>query len=486
MNAKVSQTGARLDLRIDDACRRHAKARAVTDAHATLTYSALGERAAELSAALQNAGLERDEPVIVAMSNHAGDFASLLGVWRAGGVAVPVHRRASSATVAGLLSRTGARLIVNVCPQEGLAGLDTAIEEVQRLHDTPPPRRELLEDAAWIVFTSGSTGSPKGVVQAHDTYLAKLDAIHEAMALAPQRVLLPLQPTFAYAQWVALTTLLQGGEVLITNPFDPERFVDHLDESISAMAVVPTMLRKLRPLIEGGRLGAFAGVVVSGGEPLPAELGLFIRRHWPEAGLWDIYGLTETATSDFYVKPDAYDSLAGSIGHPAPGVEFRLSLKDSELQIRTPFLMRGYLDDPELTHASLSDGYFRTGDQARLRVDGAVEITGRLSDMVNRAGTKIAPLEVERVFSGHPDVADVLATGVPHAETGEALHVAVVLQNKADVTPDALWTWAGGRMDRHKLPDAVHIVETLPTGATGKADRNALRSALVARENEEA
>lgn len=469
----------RLDLRLDETCKRHAMASAIIDARTTLSYKDLAERAADLASQLQQTGLEHDDPVIVAMSNHAADFSALFAIWKAGGVAVPLHRRSSTSTVSDILSRTGSRLVVNAHPADGLAGFDAASEPILRLADAPPRRRALLKDAAWIMFTSGSTGNPKGVVHAHDTYLGKLDAIQDVIALPPQRALLPLQLTFAYAQWVALTAFLQGGEVIIANPFSPEDFARQLETDIDATAVVPTMLRKLRPLIESEECKPFSGTLMSGGEPLPAELGAFIRNHWPETDIWDVYGLTETATSDFYVRPDAYDSAEGTIGRPAPEIDFRLSPTDNELQIKTPFLMRGYLDAPEMTAATLSDGYFRTGDQARLREDGNVEITGRLSDMINRAGTKIAPLEVERVFSRHPDVGDVLATGLPDAELGEALHIAVIARDAATLDPQALRTWASDQMDRHKLPDVIHMMQSLPTGATGKADRKALRDRLA-------
>ena len=476
------RTSARLDERIDEACQRFAPAPAVTDENETLSFRALAEKTAQFAALLSSAGLQRDEPVLVAMSNHATDFAALFATWKSGGVAVPLHRRSASATVTDVVSRMGVRFAVNARPGEAIAGINASSGNiVQQLRNAPPGPRDILRDAAWVLFTSGSTGSPKGVVHAHESYLAKLDAIQIAMALpSPQRVLLPLQPTFAYAQWVALTTLLRGGEVVIANPFRPAEFAQKLEENVDAIAVVPTMLRQLRTLIENKMCEAFAGTLMSGGEPLPAELGRFIRRHWPDAALWDIYGLTETSTSDFYVRPDEYDGAAGTIGRPAPGIEFRLSPGDSELQIRTLFLMRGYLDAPELTAAATSDGYFRTGDQARIRDDGNVEITGRLCDLVNRAGNKIAPLEIERVFTNHPDVADALATGLPDRQLGESLHVAVQPIAGLTLDPAALQRWASQHIDRHKLPDAIYVMGDLPTGATGKADRNALRAQLMA------
>ena len=129
---------ARLDLRLDESCRRLGVAPAVADAQTTLTYEALAARADALAYDLQQQNVQTDEPVIVAMSNHACDFAALFAVWKAGGVAVPVHRRSSASTVSDVLARTGARLIVNAQPREALAGINAAPNAIQRLAEAPP------------------------------------------------------------------------------------------------------------------------------------------------------------------------------------------------------------------------------------------------------------------------------------------------------------------------------------------------------------
>lgn len=473
----TGEAGGRLDARLAEACRAFADAPAVTDARTTLSYAALARRAAGLAKGLGESGIRPDEPVIAAVSSHAGDVAALMAIWQAGGVAVPVHRGAAYASVQTVLSRTGARLIVNAVPDEPLTGM--APGEVVKAAAAPPPPREILKDAAWIVFTSGSTGQPKGVVLAHDRYVAKLDAILAAMSLpSPQRILLPLQMTFAYAHWVSFTTLLSGGEIVIASPFRPDGFLLRLADGFTATAVVPTMLRRLRPMIEAAAT-PFSGVLMTGGEPLPAMLGRFLREAWPQARIWDVYGLTESATSDFYVRPEEQDRAAGCIGRPAPGIAYRIAPQTGELQISSPYVMRGYLDEPELTADAFQDGYLRTGDQVRLRDDGFVEITGRLKDLVNRAGNKIAPVEVEASFLAHPDVTDALAAGVPDPMRGEALHLVVVGRPDAALDRDTLLRWASERMERFKLPDHIHIAPELPVGGTGKADRNALR-AMVA------
>ena len=133
--------------------------------------------------------------------------------------------------------------------------------------------------------------------------------------------------------------------------------------------------------------------------------------------------------------------------------------------------MLGYLDDPDLTAASFSDGYLRTGDLARLRPDGRVEIVGRLKDIVARAGNKIAPAEIDALLSSHPDVAAALCAGVPDPRLGEAIHAVVVPKANAVLDPEGLRRWAAERIERYKVPDAIYVRDALPLGSTGKVRR---------------
>jgi len=146
-----------------------------------------------------------------------------------------------------------------------------------------------------------------------------------------------------------------------------------------------------------------------------------------------------------------------------------------ELQIRTPFVMNGYLDDPELTRAAFADGYFRTGDLARARADGCVELAGRIKDLINRGGAKVSPLELDHLLAQHPAVAAALTTGVPDPILGECIHALVVPRANAGVDEKELREWVAARIEKFKWPDVYHFGDQLPLGGTGKVDRNALR-----------
>ena len=231
----------------------------------------------------------------------------------------------------------------------------------------------------------------------------------------------------------------------------------------------------LRHLLELGGVASFKGQIMAGGEPLPAGLGHRVRAAYPAAGLGDIYGLTETGTSDFFVQPADYDRFAGTIGRPGDGIDWGIDPQNQELKIRSPWRMLGYLDAPDLTGAAMRDGWFRTGDLAAEEPSGAVRLIGRAKDLILRSGNKISPLEVEAVFLRHESVAAALATGVKDPARGEVVHLAIVQRPGRQTAPDALRAWAADYLERFKLPDAIHLVDELPSGSTGKADRRALR-----------
>ncbi len=468
-------------------CEASAQAPALDGIGGILTYRRLADAAAAVERTLRAAGLVPDEPVLVPVANEARDPAALMGVWLAGGVAVPVARQAPAQAIETMRAATGARFYLTNAA--GNAG-----ELVSKTGGKAPPHRPLLEGAAIIVFTSGSTGRPKGVVLSHRAFAGKLQAIDSVLGFtAHTRALLVLQITFVFGMWVSLLTLLRGGTVLMHPRFEPMAMLAALKEQrISDAAFVPTMLRKFLALDEGVSMPLIEGAglerILTGGEPFGRELGVRLRKLLPQARIVDIYGLTETCSSDFFLREHEHEQLAGTIGHPSPGVQFRIADGQGrnlsvdmvgELQIRTSFVMNGYLDEPELTRAAFAGDYFRTGDLARVRDDGCVELTGRIKDFIVRGGAKVSPLELDHVLVQHPGVAAALTTGVPDPVMGERIHALIVPRADARIDEQDLRAWIAGRMERFKWPDVYHFGRELPTGRTGKVDRSALRDRVI-------
>ncbi len=472
----------RLDALLFDACGRFADAVALEDGQHRFSYADLASGARSISEALRNQGIGPDEPVLVAVANEPEDILAFVGVWAARGVVVPLDRNAPAAVAEATRAAVGARLMVS---RHG---------KVVRLNDHEvPPARPLLAGAAIIIFTSGSTGAPKGVVLGHSAFGRKLFEIDSVLGFSSNtRALLVLRITFVFGIWFSLLTLLKGGCVVMCQRFDPVTVMADLAEHhITDVAFVPTMLRKILANDVAPTSLARSGIVLkciyTGGEPFSPALGHRIRDVLPGAAIIDIYGLTETASSDFFIATGIGEAFAGGIGRVSMSERFRIadglgvevSAGDvGELQILTPFIMNGYLDQPQLTRDAFSGGYFRTGDLARIRPDGTVELVGRSKDLITRAGAKVSPLELDGLIAQHPAVAAALTVGIADDVVGERIHVLVVPRAKIPLDETELRSWVASRIEGFKRPDVYHFGSELPTGRTGKVDRDALRRSI--------
>ena len=406
------------------------------------------------------------EPVHVSIGNRPSDLGVLLGIWQAGAVAVPIHALAAASTIARVQRISRGRFLLDG------GRLDAIGEE-------PPPDRALLRDAALVIFTSGSTGDPKGVVIGHRRLADKLVVLDRLLGIAPTDVvLLPLQLVFIFGLWVSLLTLMKGARLILVPKFTEEAMARGLAEA-TVLAGVPSMFRTLLtyPKLAAPKLRA----MLSGGEVLAPALAHAMGRFAPVA-IHDLYGLTETGSCDFHLGPADQPHGVGTIGHPTDGVTFRIARdgaavaagETGELQIRAPFAMLGYLDNPALTEAAFDGGYFKTGDLARLTADGAVALIGRAKDIISRGGNKIAPLEIDNLLAEHPEIAAALCAGVADERLGEVIHAVVVTRAGAHLDAAALRDWLLARTERFKVPDVFYFRDALPAGASGKADRRAV------------
>jgi long-chain acyl-CoA synthetase len=432
-------------------------------AQAPQNLLSIGQRVAQQLAAQH---VRPAEPVHVRIGNRPSDLGALLGIWNAGAVAVPLHVSAAPATVSSLTRATSARLLVDG-------------DRVESIGDTPPAERPLLKDAALVIFTSGSTGLPKGVVIGHHRLADKIAVLDRLLQFNNRdTVLVPLQLTFIFGMWVCLLALRSGARPILIPRFSAEALRHELARRATVLAGVPSMYRAL--LADTSFEMSGLRQVLTGGEVLPKPLALAMHRAAPNAALYDLYGLTETGSCDFVVGPADQPQALGTIGGTTEGVAFRIATAEGreatpgeggELCVRTPYGMLGYLDNPQLTADSFHDGYFNTGDLARVDSDGRVQLIGRSKDIVSRGGMKIAPLEIDNLLAEHPGVVAALCAGVPDERLGECIHAVVVPRAGAELSADLLRAWMLERTEKFKVPDAFHFAETLPAGPTGKADR---------------
>lgn len=484
-----------LTLSLERAVHANGERTALSGEGVALSYGQLWTRACAVAERLSAAGVAADDAVMVKSSNHPLDFACLLGVWMASAVAVPVHRSSPAGVVEAIQAKARCRFHADLLE-------DPALEACIRPMHAPAPHeaadRALLAGAALVIFTSGSTGLPKGVVLSHEAFAGKLEQNQRLLGLGADDVtLLVLNNTFSFGIWMALLTLMQGGKVVTCARFSPPLFVDLLvDEGVTRVGVVPTMVRATFGAMSSAELDAAAARiraagrlrdVVIGGEPLGPELSARLRAFIAPAGLYDIYGLTETSTSDFVLAPRDYPGHPATIGRPAPGVRCRI-VNDAgeacadgasgELQLQTPYIMAGYLGDPELSRAAFADGWFRTGDLAARDADGFVSIVGRLKELIVRGGNKITPIEVERALCACAGVGAALVAGVPDPVLGQRIHALLVAEAGATIDASALRAELALKLEKYKHPDVCYVDTELPTGRTGKIDRGRLQSLL--------
>lgn len=486
-NSLEGALAARLNSALNSACAIYSSSVALSGVQLELTYARFAEEAERLCSALLDAGLVSNEPVHVNVSNHPLDLAALLGVWNAGGVVVPLHRSTPDIVAAKVMEKTGARFLVDMRPSgRDATTMVSVISANQRLN------RQILQEAALIIFTSGSTGEPKGVVVSHDAFYGKIQQIDSLLKFqAGESVLLVLNITFSFGLWISLLTLLHGGRLVMKEKFDAGDFLQSLlEEQISRVGMVPTMMRVLfsnhelaMKIDEIASNGALQEILI-GGESLGKSLATSIRQRFAGTRLVDIYGLTETLTCDFFSFPDDFAKYPGCIGRPSPNVQFRIMDSDGkptifggvgELQIRSPYLMNGYLDDPHLTEAAFSDGWFKTGDLARTMDHEVVELMGRSKELISRGGNKVTPSEIEQSLCSHPDIAAAMAIGVSDAVLGERIHALLVLRTGAEVQLPAIKNFLQNKLEKFKQPDAYYILDALPLGRTGKADKGQFR-----------
>lgn len=445
------------------------------DASLRVDGAALDERTRRVARALLARGVAAGDRVLWSASTSVASVGALLGILRAGAVLVPVNPASTPAELAHVVADANPVAAVLDVPKlrEGLVGVAVSgVDEVsaEPAHTAPAglpvPR---AGDDALIVYTSGTTGKPKGAVHTHGSLLSGVLALHRAWGWGPDDVLILALPLYHVHGLCAglFATLAAGSTAVLFERFD-EASVLHAASSSTMFFGVPTMYHRLAASGRARELAALR-LCVSGSAPLAPDL--WTRLHGEGVSVLERYGMSETLLT--LSNPLRGERRPGSVGVPLPGVEAGIDEADEhgvgELVVRGPSLFRGYWG--RAGSVTDADGWFATGDLASVSDDGYVSIEGRRTDLIVTGGHNVYPAEVEAVLARHPGVSEVAVVGLPSGEWGETVVAFVV----GDADLDSLAALAAGELAPHKRPRELRIVDSLPRNPMGKVVRAALR-----------
>ncbi|WP_317057632.1 class I adenylate-forming enzyme family protein [Roseovarius rhodophyticola] len=457
-------------------------------------YAGFRDRAARMAGAFLARGLKPGDRVAIFMGNHPDYLISLFGVWYAGLVAVPINARLHGKEAAWIIDNAGATLCVSTGAQaEVLKGVvDVLTPEVLSSAPVAYDASRVSADLAWLFYTSGTTGRPKGVQITHgmlrvmsESYLTSVDEVTSDDAT------LYAAPMSHGAGLYALVHVLKGARhiVPVSGGFDPGELLDlaaHFDRL--HVFAAPTMLTRLTVWAqEAGRTGRGLRSLVLGGAPLyEVDLRAALAQFGPV--FLQIYGQGEAPMGITALGRE--DIVAGrkltTVGQAQSGVSLRITngsgaiLKSGqigEVEVRGDLVMPGYWQNPKATAETLRDGWLRTGDMGHLDDEGYLTLVDRSKDMIISGGQNIYPREVEEVLLTHPDVVEASVIGRPSEQWGEEV-VAFVVAHRKGLNEAALDAHCLANIARFKRPKAYVFVEDIPKNNYGKVLKTALRDRL--------
>ena len=494
------------DLTISGMIRHHATATPNAPAIAfdgrRLSYAQLDHEADRLAAALDALGLKAGDRIVWLGKNNDGFAQIAVGVARAKMVLVPINWRLTRKDVRFIAEDCGAALALVSDPF--LADCTAALDGVTRV--LPADRTEWIGDlpagfaidagaggdVAALVYTSGTTGLPKGVVLTNRNLLAGNQARRHLewdswTSDDTCLLIMPFGHVGGYA--VLLRTLYFGAEAVILPEFEPEAVLQAIGaHAISKIALVPAMIQRLLAS-PNARSTDYSRInlIFYGTSPIETDLLREATRVFG-CGFAQGYGASETGGGVVALTPDDHRAEDGRLlpaaGKAMPGVEIRIVDEDNapvgndevgEIVIRSECVMQGYWSRPDEKPID-ADGWYHSGDAGSIDAEGYLWIRSRIKDMIISGGENIYPAEIENVLFGHDDVAEVAVIGIPDADWGEAVAAFVVPASGRVVDPPSVIAWSKQHLARFKAPRAIFVIDALPRNATGKVQKNELRA----------
>jgi acyl-CoA synthetase (AMP-forming)/AMP-acid ligase II len=479
------------------------------------TYAEMASRAAALAGGLAGEGIARGDVVALLAYNCTEFLEALFAANYLGAIAMPINWRLAPPEVRYILDHSDAKAIV--CDEslagvadEALRGTERALLRVSVAPTAPdgwtplsvlrdagsahPVARAATEadDVHRLMYTSGTTGHPKGVMLTHANLAWKNLAHLVEFGFTGDDIGLACGPLYHVGALDLTTTTLVavGATTIIHRVFDAAAVVDELERSrVTTVWLAPAMVNAIMALpdVEQRDLSSVQ-VIINGGEKMPIPLIERIQRTFPSAWFADAYGLTETVSGDTFLDRDSLVTKLGSVGRECLYLDLDVWDRDGrsvpagergEIVLRGPKVFKGYWRDPDATAAAFAGGWFHTGDIGVRDEDGYLFIVDRLKDMIVSGGENVAGSEVERVLYDHDAVLEAAVVGRPDDRWGEVPVAFVVLRPDAagTVTADALIDHCRARLARFKVPKDVTFLDALPRNPSGKVLKRELRQA---------
>ncbi|MBN2021977.1 MAG: acyl--CoA ligase [Pirellulales bacterium] len=508
-----------LESHLERTAQRSPERTAIVRGSRRLSFAELETDANRLAHALVELGVRRGDRVAIQLGNSVEAVLAVFAALKAGAVFAMVNPTTKPEKLAHLLDDCGARALF--LPARNRAACEAMLGQRESLHAviavgknadgttmdsllarhagsvTPPPKRAIDLDLAAILYTSGSTGAPKGVMLTHANMNAAAESIIAYLENTPDDVILSALPmSFGYGLYQVLMAVRFGGTVVLEPSFAfPHAVLTRLvEERATGLPLVPTMVSILLQMDLSRYDFSALRYVTSAGAALPVEHIERLRGLLPRVRLYSMYGLTECARVT-YLPPEELDRRPGSVGRGMPNQEWVIVDTNGrpvapgdvgELVVRGSHVMRGYWGMPEATAAALRPGplgdgrsVLHTGDLFRADEEGFLYFIGRTDDVIKSRGEKVSPREVEEVIHRHDDVAEAAVLGVPDAILGQAIKAFVVLKANRQLSERELLRHCADHLEDFMVPQFVEFRPELPKTDNGKIQKRSLQGALA-------
>lgn len=485
---------------------RNPQAEALVADGRRLSYAQLAAEAERIAAGLHALGIRPGQRVAMLLANRLEFVTVYLGIQRLGAVAVPMDVRLKRPEIAHVLNQSGSSAIFHEADLAAEVPVDELAQPVARIAisdaeglqwpsgaqiSAVPPLPDLQEEAlATLLYTSGTTGLPKGAMLTHLNFAHSVIHFELSLELGEnERTLLVVPASHVTGLLAILTFLWMGGAVVMMRAFKAPAFLQHAaDEKISHTVMVPAMynLCLLQPDfsqydLRHWRLGHF------GGSPMPVATIRSLGERLPWLRLVDGYGATECCSPVALTPPNLRGEKGGAIGMPLHCAEIRVIGPDGkdqppgqqgEIWIRGPMVVPGYYNNPQATADNFTDGYWHSGDVGSLSAEGLFSVFDRLKDVINRGGYKIYSVEVENTLNHHPDVLESAVVAKACPVLGERVH-AFISAKRPGLAAESLSAYCAERLADYKRPESYTILEQpLPRNSGGKVLKRDLRVLL--------